>query len=331
VYFRPTALNAPSVYDEAQRTGGTCDIPAGILGPRAFLRTHEEPFKTDDTARTRATFRPTTSGGKTLNDLAGLFAGARDVALRAGGEILRIEREGCGQVWRKADDSVLTRADLAANALICEDLAQLDPDAVVISEEGVTTIEGVPHRFWLVDPLDGTREFLAGNGEYTVNIALVEDGVPIFGVVHAPARAITYLAVRGGGAWRSGADGTCAIRASASGTLVVVASRSHPGRSLEAFLNALPPHETVAMGSSLKICAVADGSAQLYPRLGPTSWWDTAAAHAVALEAGATLETLAGAALRYDGPTVRNPPFVCASVPRTLWAPAADQITSEQA
>jgi 3'(2'), 5'-bisphosphate nucleotidase len=263
--------------------------------------------------------------------LAALLAGAREAAAHAAEAIRRIEREGCGEVWRKADDSALTRADLAANALICEALAQLDPGAVVISEEGATTIERLPHRFWLVDPLDGTREFLAGNGEYTVNIALIEAGVPILGVVHAPARALTYHATRGGGAWRSGAEGTLAIRASARGALVVVASRSHPGPSLGAFLNALPPHETVAMGSSLKICAVADGTAQIYPRLGPTSWWDTAAAHAVALEAGATLEALDGAALRYDGASVRNPAFVCASVPRRVWAAAAQLVASQQA
>jgi 3'(2'), 5'-bisphosphate nucleotidase len=262
--------------------------------------------------------------------LAALLGSARDAAVRAGDEIRRIELEGCAEVWRKADDSVLTRADLAANALICDALDRFDPGTVVISEEGATTIDCLPRRFWLVDPLDGTREFLAGNGEYTVNIAFVEDGVPVLGVVHAPAKALTYHAVRGGGAWRSGAGGTRSIRARASGRLVVVASRSHPGPLLGAFLDALPQHDTVAMGSSLKICAVAEGTAQIYPRLGPTSWWDTAAAHAVALEAGATISALDGAPIRYEGCTVRNPPFVCSSVPNAVWAAAARVAASEQ-
>jgi 3'(2'), 5'-bisphosphate nucleotidase len=262
--------------------------------------------------------------------LAALLAGARDAASHAGEAIRRIEREGCAQVWHKADESALTQADLTANSLICEALERLDPGAVVISEEGATRIDRCPRRFWLVDPLDGTREFLAGNGEYTVNIALVEDGLPVLGVVHAPARGVSYHARRGGGAWRSGADGTTAIRARAGDTLVVVASRSHPGPSLDAFLCALPPHQTVSMGSSLKICAVAEGTAQIYPRLGPTSWWDTAAAHALALEAGATIEALDGSRLRYDGTTVLNPPFVCASVPRSVWAAAAARVADSE-
>lgn len=262
--------------------------------------------------------------------LAALLRSACDVAVRAGDEIRRIELEGCAEVWRKPDDSVLTRADLAANALICEALERFDPGTAVISEEGATSVDRLPPRFWLVDPLDGTREFLAGNGEYTVNIALVEAGVPVLGIVHAPAQALTYRAIRGGGAWRIGADGTRSIRARASGRLVVVASRSHPGPLLGAFLDALPQHETVAMGSSLKICAVAEGTAQIYPRLGPTSWWDTAAAHAVALEAGATISALDGAAIRYAGATIRNPPFVCSSVPSAVWAAAARIAASEQ-
>lgn len=266
------------------------------------------------------------------NRLSALLAGVRDLAVRAGDAIRRIEREGCGEVWRKADDSVLTRADLAANAVIATALEQLDPGAVVISEEGATALDRPRHRFWLVDPLDGTREFLSGNGEYTVNVALVENGVPVLGVVHAPAMDCTYAAIRGGGAWRSDEQGTRRIRARTSGRLVVVVSRSHPGPLLETFLRALPEHDAVAMGSSLKICAVAEGTAQLYPRLGPTSWWDTAAAHAVALEAGATITALDGTPIRYDGDDLRNPPFVCCSVSRALWsASAARLVDSEQA
>ncbi|MDB5027172.1 MAG: cysQ [Candidatus Eremiobacteraeota bacterium] len=258
--------------------------------------------------------------------LTALLDGVRDACARAGDAIVALERNGGGDAWRKADASPLTAADLAADAIVARALRRLDPGALVISEESACALESLPSRFWLVDPLDGTREFLAGNGEYTVNVALVENGVPILGVVHAPARGVTYAAARGAGAIRSDASGTHPIHARAGGALAVVASRSHPSPSLAAFLAALPPHEAVALGSSLKLCLVADGSAQLYPRLGPTCWWDTAAAHAVVLEAGASVSTLDGAPLRYDGRGVLNPSFVCASLPFEAWAAAARAI-----
>lgn len=252
------------------------------------------------------------------------------IATLAGDAIRRIERDDGIDVVRKPDTSLLTQADLAANALIVDALEALDPPTPVISEEGRCTVDGgAPRRFWLVDPLDGTREFIAGNGEYTVNIALIEDGVPVLGVVHVPVRAVTYAAARGNGAERIEGAERRPIRARPDGELVVVASRSHAGPSIATFLAALPPHRTIAMGSALKICLVAEGTAQLYPRLGPTCWWDTAAAHAVALEAGAELVTLAGAPLTYDGATVLNPSFVCSSLPRASWAAAADAVEAD--
>ncbi|HTJ25929.1 MAG TPA: 3'(2'),5'-bisphosphate nucleotidase CysQ [Candidatus Limnocylindria bacterium] len=261
-----------------------------------------------------------------------LLAAAHAAALRAGEAIVRIEREGALGTRLKADRSVLTEADLAANALIVAALRELDPRAPIVSEEGCTRLEAPAPRFWLVDPLDGTREFVSGNGEYTVNIALIEDGCPVLGVVHAPAKGLTYTAVRGAGAERTEDGRTQPIRARADGPLVVVASRSHPGPALGAFLAALPPHHTLAMGSSLKICRVADGTASLYPRLGPTSWWDTAAAHAVVREAGASLCGLDGRELRYEGAGILNPPFVCAAVPHAVWTAAATTVSaSEQA
>ena len=148
----------------------------------------------------------------------------------------------------------------------------------------------------------------------------------MLGVVHAPARGATYAAARGAGATCSDARGTAAIRADAHGALAVVASRSHPNASLAAFLAALPPHAIVELGSSLKLCLVADGTVQLYPRLGPTSWWDTAAAHAVVLESGAHVMTLDGAPLRYDGRGILNPSFVCSALPYAAWAAAARAI-----
>ncbi|HEY0614442.1 MAG TPA: 3'(2'),5'-bisphosphate nucleotidase CysQ [Candidatus Elarobacter sp.] len=265
------------------------------------------------------------AGSDTLaaSDLATLLRVVRDAALRAGDAILAVASEGAVEASSKSDDSPLTRADLAADAVLLDALRRLDPRGVVISEETPCEPAERPHRFWLVDPLDGTREFIAGTGEYTVNVALVEDGVPVLGVVHAPARAVTYEAVRGGGATRTDARGTRRIHASAGGPLRVLTTRSHPSPARAAFLAALPPHRLVEFGSSLKLCLVADGSAQLYPRLGPTSWWDTAAGHAVVLEAGGSVTTLDGAPLRYAGSGLLNPGFVCASVPRDVWAPAA--------
>lgn len=247
--------------------------------------------------------------------------------MRAGDAIRAIAEHGAYELSSKSDESPLTRADTRADAIIAAALQALDPGTPVISEEGLSSVEhGAPRRFWLVDPLDGTREFLAGNGEYTVNIALIEDGVPLLGVVHAPQHGTTYAACAGQGATRSDAGGTRSIRAAADGPLVVVASRSHEHDALGAFLAELPPHQAVAMGSSLKICLVAEGAAHLYPRLGTTCWWDTAAAHAIALEAGATIGTLDGLPLRYEGCDVRNPAFVCSSLARETWAAAADAV-----
>jgi 3'(2'), 5'-bisphosphate nucleotidase len=260
------------------------------------------------------------------DDLTALLDGVRCAAVRAGDAILALARDGACETSSKADDSPLTAADLAANAILLDALHALDPGTLVISEETACALDTLPRRFWLVDPLDGTREFVAGNGEYTVNVALIEDGVPVLGVVHAPAHGVTYCAARGSGATRTDASGTHTMGARKDGPLVVMVSRSHPSPSLAAFLAALPPHAVVELGSSLKLCLVADGSAQLYPRLGPTCWWDTAAAHAIVLEAGAHVSTLDGSALRYDGRGVHNPPFVCSSLPREIWAGAARAI-----
>ncbi|GAC1622088.1 MAG: 3'(2'),5'-bisphosphate nucleotidase CysQ [Candidatus Elarobacter sp.] len=273
---------------------------------------------------------PVMSGAERLDtrDLSALLDGVRSAVVRAGDAIAAIARTGACEAWSKADESPLTAADLTANAIILDALRALDPLTPVISEETVCELDELPRSFWLVDPLDGTREFVAGNGEYTVNVALVEDGVPVLGVVHAPARAVTYCAARGAGATRTDVTGTHPIRAHSGGELVVVASRSHPSVSLAVFLAALPRHSAVTLGSSLKLCLVADGAAQIYPRLGPTCWWDTAAGHAVVLESGAHMSALDGTPLRYDdaallGTGLHNPSFVCSSLPREAWAAAA--------
>ena len=216
----------------------------------------------------------------------------------------------------KADDSPLTKADLASNAVILERLHALTPDVPVLSEES----KALPYaerrtwtRFWLVDPLDGTKEFIKRNGEFTVNIALIDGDTPVFGVVHAPALGLTYWAAAGVGAFR-GADERIEARTYKGGTLNLVASRSHAGAATEALVAELEqntPVELVSSGSSLKLCLVADGSAHLYPRFGPTMEWDTAAPQAVLEAAGGTVLTMDDQPLRYGKAGFVNPHFLC--------------------
>ena len=214
----------------------------------------------------------------------------------------------------KADGSPLTRADLASNRVLVAGLPGIEA-APVLSEES----KQVPHaqraawdRFWLVDPIDGTKEFIKRNGEFTVNVALVDASGPTLGVVHAPALGVTYLGEVGRGAWVDRGAGPESICAAGDPTddLRVVASRSHRGPELEAFLDALGDYACVVMGSSLKLCLVAEGRAHLYPRLGPTMEWDTGAAHAVAKAAGCRVTDLEGRELAYNKADLLNPFFI---------------------
>jgi 3'(2'), 5'-bisphosphate nucleotidase len=239
------------------------------------------------------------------------------IARQAGREILEVYRTADPARALKADDSPLTAADLRSHRLITAALRALIPEAPVLSEEA-----GRPpyaersrwRRYWLVDPLDGTREFLARNGEFTVNIALIEGHTPVLGVVHVPVRDSTYTGVPGQGAWRQaggGAPEPVQVAARAPERVRVVGSRSHRGDSLERFLARLGPHELIAVGSSLKFCMIAEGTADVYPRLGPTSEWDTAAAQAVVLGAGGAVVRLDGEPLQYNtGEELLNPFFV---------------------
>jgi 3'(2'), 5'-bisphosphate nucleotidase len=220
----------------------------------------------------------------------------------------------------KADASPLTEADLAAHHLIVARLAQLSPALPVLSEEsGDAVMADRPtwQRFWLVDPLDGTKEFIKRNGEFTVNIALVDGERPVMGVVHAPALGITYAAAEGVGAFRLENAVRSAIRVSAhqpGSPWRVVASRSHAGPDTEAFLARLGECELLSMGSSLKLCLVAEGKADIYPRLGPTSLWDTAAAQCVVEQAGGCVHDLGGKTLVYGAQApILNPHFIAAS------------------
>lgn len=225
----------------------------------------------------------------------------------------------CDQgVERKADDSPLTLADLAAHNCIVEGLARLTPQIALVSEEDADSWK---HRlpagsFWLIDPLDGTKEFLARNGEFTVNIALVTDGAPVWGVVYAPALDALYWGGKGFGACRTSAGQTQVVHVSAvSVPCKVISSKSHMNAETSAFISRLGDVALVQAGSSLKFCRICEGAADVYPRLAPTCEWDTAAAQAVLEGAGGHVYDTAGMRLRYGKPEILNPSFIAASVP----------------
>jgi 3'(2'), 5'-bisphosphate nucleotidase len=250
-------------------------------------------------------------------DLAGLLPDVRRLVADAGRAIMEVYAAG-HEVEYKADDSPITRADRAAHEILDAGLRRLTPDVPVLSEEAAgghaPEVRGQWREFWLVDPLDGTKEFIGRNGEFTVNVALVQDHVPVLGVVAAPALDVVYYGVQGIGAFVArGEEPAQPIRARrpAADPLVIVGSRSHRGDSLDAALARIGPHELRPMGSSLKLCLVAEGAADLYPRLGPTSEWDTAAAQAVVEAAGGAVTTLDGQPLRCnERDTLLNPHFL---------------------
>jgi 3'(2'), 5'-bisphosphate nucleotidase len=251
-----------------------------------------------------------------------------EVALEAGDAIMRIYESAFG-VTAKADQSPLTEADLAAHRIIVQRLAALTPDIPVLSEES-DQLEHAQRRnwrrLWLVDPLDGTKEFINRNGEFTVNIGLIVEGQPVLGVVYAPALGRAYAGVQGKGACKR-VDGhwePIETRPYTGGRATVVASRSHRGPAIDAFLARLQAKEGVApelvsSGSSLKLCAVAEGTAHVYPRLGPTSEWDTAAGQAIVEAAGGSVRDLRMKPLRYNKPDLLNPWFI-ASGPGYDWS-----------
>jgi 3'(2'), 5'-bisphosphate nucleotidase len=264
--------------------------------------------------------------GVALADRRRLMAAVADIARRAGAEILHVYRtQDVGQT-AKADRSPLTIADLRSHQLIVGALAELTPGVPVLSEEGAAipfAERSAWPQHWLVDPLDGTREFLSANGEFTVNIALVANHEAQLGVVHVPVRATTYWGGPGLGAWRQqDSESPVEIHAQsrASSPVRVIGSRSHRGSSLDGFLARIGPHVFVPVGSALKFCLVAEGAADVYPRLGPTSEWDTAAAHAVVTGAGGIVVTTAGEPLRYNAKSdLLNPHFLVYADPSRNW------------
>jgi len=247
------------------------------------------------------------------------------LAKAAGKAIMAVYSKKDFGITYKTDNSPLTQADTSAHDVILAGLKTVAPNLPVLSEES-KTISYEDRRlwsiYWLVDPLDGTKEFIKRNGEFTVNIALIEKGEPVMGVVHAPALGLTYFAERGKGAFKQeGEKKPVKITVSdyRNSKFTVAISRSHADEALDHFLQKIDDYERVRVGSSLKLCLVAEGTAHLYPRFGPTTEWDTAAAHCVVTEAGGTVTDLSGNPLKYNKPDLLNPDFIVSGKPSYPW------------
>lgn len=247
-----------------------------------------------------------------MNDL---LKGVENIAVKAGEAIMDIYRTGDFGVDHKSDDSPLTKADLAAHRVIVDSLKELTPEWPILSEESAK----IPfeersqwRKYWLVDPLDGTKEFIKKNGEFTVNIALIEEGKPVLSVVYVPVQEVSYFAAQGVGVFKraEGKKHSIAAMKNARFKPTVVGSRSHASEELQCYLGRLGQHDIVSMGSSLKFCLVAEGKADLYPRLGLTSEWDTAAAQCIVEQAGGHVVTADGEPLKYNTKdSLLNPHF----------------------
>ncbi len=251
----------------------------------------------------------------------GAIALARDAATR----ILAVY-DTAFDVEHKADASPLTEADMASHHCIVDGLRRLTPDVPVLSEESAHLVGEAERRgwtrLWLVDPLDGTREFVKRNGEFTVNIALIEDGVAVFGVIQQPATGALWHGTQGEGAFRREGDGDVPIRCRqpAASPLRVAASRSHRDARTEAFMQQLGEIEPVAQGSSLKFCRIAEGAMDVYPRFGPTSEWDTGAGQAIVEAAGGIVVDPRGRPLRYNQrATILNGDFLAVGDSELPW------------
>jgi 3'(2'), 5'-bisphosphate nucleotidase len=255
-----------------------------------------------------------------MSDPSGALLPALVTLAEKAGQVILEHYDGGTDVRLKDDASPVTAADEAAEAVILAGLEELTAEGLtsdwpVVAEEQVA--QGVvpaldQRRFWLVDPLDGTREFLSRNGEFTVNIGLIEDEVPVLGVVHAPAQGRTWWGRAAAGAWlRDGAgERRIRVRARPAAGLIAIASRSHADPATDDVLARLGVAERVSAGSSLKFCLVAEGRADVYPRTGPTMEWDTAAGDAVLRAAGGRMQTLDGEPFRYRKPGFRNGGFI---------------------
>lgn len=249
--------------------------------------------------------------------LAALLPQVVSLAREAGQAVMKVYGEMNPAVEYKRDNSPLTQADLASHQIIEAGLTRLVPEWPVLSEES----KEIPFEqrqgwgcFWLVDPLDGTKEFLKRNGEFTINIALMENAKPVLGVVYAPVIDKMYYAAKGAGCWLAEGGSVAPIRCGKSdnGKTRVVVSRSHASgdEDVSRFTGDAANCEFVSMGSSLKFCLVAQGVADIYPRTGPTMEWDTAAAQCVVEQAGGSVTDLEGNPMNYNKPVLLNPGFV---------------------
>ncbi len=244
-----------------------------------------------------------------------LLETARRAALVAGEALLKVYATAF-EVQQKTNNTPVCEGDLASERIICAMLSKAFPDIPIASEE-LVEVEGTPPwaaRFWLVDPLDGTKEFIARNGEFAVLIALIEDGIPVLGVIHGPALGVTYAACGRGTATRQlggGKPEPIQARTPPPDGLVVIHSRSHENsRRLAEFLQAYRVRERKKCGSALKFGVIAAGEADFYPRFGTTMEWDTAAGQAILEAAGGRVETLAGTRLTYGKPGLKNDGFL---------------------
>ena len=243
-----------------------------------------------------------------------------NVSIEAGKEILNFYNNEI-EVTHKQDLSPLTKADLASNKIILESLTKLNSNIPILSEESLVdwSIRKNWKKYWLVDPLDGTKEFIKKNGEFTVNIALIEDNNPILGVVYVPAKSLLYLAEKNKGSFKTNTkdklenfEGIQKILVSSQTNRArVIGSRSHSNATFDNWVKEkFPNAEIVQAGSSLKFCLIAEGEADIYPRFGPTSEWDIAAGHMIVDEAGGKIRTFQDDSIKYNTKeNIINPEF----------------------
>jgi len=251
---------------------------------------------------------------KLINDQ--IIGKIKEISRLAGNEIMKIYNTDFS-VYIKSDHSPVTKADTNANNVILKGLSELPVKYPILSEEGAAISYQERSNwksFWLVDPLDGTKEFIKKNDEFTVNIALINNNIPVFGVVYAPVYDLFYWGGEDIGAFKAKGDepfNSISVRPDFIDPIKIASSRSHPSLEMDLFLKQFNNYNVIAMGSSLKICSVADGSVHLYPRLGPTMEWDTAASHAIVKASGGDLiEYKTNNSLRYNKQNLLNPNFI---------------------
>ena len=260
------------------------------------------------------------------HDLKELLDPVIQIAYQAGKVIMEVYDAGFS-VEQKTDHTPVTEADLAANKVIESSLKELTPHLPILTEEAKPTPYSERQtwpRYWLIDPLDGTREFIKRNGEFTVNIALIDGDESVMGVVYAPVIGVLYYAAKGQGAFKQESTNkpkAIHVREKCSRKTIVACGRSHPTEEIKAFLSNLGEHEIIRVGSALKSCLVAEGKADLYARLGPTSEWDTAAAQCVVEEAGGAITDTNMQRLRYNTKDdLLNPHFFVAGDQSIKWS-----------